>query len=60
MREGEFAYEFFILEEGHAEVTANGEHLADLVPGDFFGEMGLVEHVRRNASVVTTRPPRWW
>ena len=56
VREGEFAYEFFIIEDGQAQVTHEGEILADLGPGDFFGEMGLVERVRRNASVVTTSP----
>ncbi len=56
VREGEFPYEFFILEEGSAKVTHHGEHLADLGPGDFFGEMALVERTRRNASVVATSP----
>ncbi len=54
VREGEFPYEFFIIEEGAAEVTHDGEHLADLGPGDFFGELALMGGVRRNASVVTT------
>ena len=56
MREGSFPYEFFILQEGNAEVTHDGEHLADLGPGDFFGEMALVGRTRRNASVTTTSP----
>ena len=56
VREGAFPYEFFILEEGNAEVTHEGEHLADLGPGDFFGEMALVGRTRRNASVTTTSP----
>jgi len=56
VREGSFPYEFFILEEGNAEVTHDGEHLADLGPGDFFGEMALVGRTRRNASVTTTSP----
>ena len=51
VREGDFSYEFFAIEEGEAEVTRAGEHLADLGPGDFFGEMGLLERELRNASV---------
>ncbi len=56
VREGEFPYEFFILEEGSAKVTHQGEHLAELGPGDFFGEMALVDRTIRNASVVATSP----
>ena len=58
VREGEFAYEFFVIEDGTAEVMRAGEHVADLGPGDFMGEMGLVAHVRRNASVVARSPMR--
>ena len=43
VREGDFSYEFMAIEEGEAEVTRHGEHVADLAPGDFFGEMGLLE-----------------
>ncbi len=56
VREGEFPYEFFIIREGTAKVTHNGEQLAELGPGDFFGEMGLVQGVRRNACVIATSP----
>lgn len=49
-----FAHEFFVIEEGTAKVTRDGEHVADLGPGDFMGEMGLMNNERRNASVVAT------
>jgi CRP/FNR family cyclic AMP-dependent transcriptional regulator len=58
VREGEFAYEFFVIEEGQAEVLHGGEHVADLGPGDFLGEMGIVNKTRRNASVVARSPMR--
>jgi CRP/FNR family cyclic AMP-dependent transcriptional regulator len=58
VREGEFAYEFFVIEEGSAEVLRNGEHVADLGPGDFMGEMGIVGQAKRNASVVARSPMR--
>ena len=51
VREGDFSYEFFAIEEGKAEVTRGGEHVADLGPGDFFGEIGLLERDLRTASV---------
>src|SRR5436190_12706792 len=56
VREGEFAYEFFAIMSGSAEVTRDGDHVADLGPGDFLGEMGLLTHDRRNASVVARSP----
>lgn len=56
VREGEFAYEFFVIEEGSAEVIRGGEHVADLGPGDFLGEMGIVGQTQRNASVVARSP----
>ena len=54
--EGEFAHQFFVIEEGKAAVVASGKHLTDLGPGDFLGEMGIVRQVVRNATVVTTSP----
>jgi CRP-like cAMP-binding protein len=54
--EGAFAHEFFVLLDGNVEVTQDGKHLADLGPGDFFGEVALVEHDRRTASVVASTP----
>jgi CRP/FNR family cyclic AMP-dependent transcriptional regulator len=56
VREGDFSYEFMVIEEGEAEVTREGEHVADLGPGDFFGEMGLLEKTLRNATVTAKAP----
>jgi CRP-like cAMP-binding protein len=58
VRQGEFAYEFFVLEEGTADVMRDGERVARLGPGDFLGEMGIVRKAVRNATVVTTSPAR--
>jgi CRP-like cAMP-binding protein len=58
VREGEFAYEFFVIEDGSAEVVRDGRHVADLGPGDFLGEMGIVTRAPRNASVVAREPTR--
>jgi CRP-like cAMP-binding protein len=58
VREGDYSYEFMVIEEGAVEVKRAGEHVADLGPGDFFGEVGLLERDRRNATVVATAPTR--
>ena len=58
VREGDSSYEFMAIEEGEAEVTRDGQHLADLGPGDFFGEMGLLEKTLRNATVTAKTPMR--
>ena len=56
VRQGEFAYEFFVLEDLGADVVRDGERIAQLGPGDFLGEMGIVRQAVRNATVVTTSP----
>jgi CRP/FNR family cyclic AMP-dependent transcriptional regulator len=58
VREGDFSYEFMAIEEGEAEVSRHGEHLADLGPGDFFGEIGLLEKTLRTATVKAKGPMR--
>lgn len=58
IEQGSFPHEFFVIEAGTAEVTHDGRHLADLGPGDFFGEVALLQHHRRTASVVATSPMR--
>ena len=57
-RQGDFAYEFFVIEEGTAEVLRDGEPIAELGPGDFLGEMGIVGKSVRNATVRTTSAAR--
>jgi CRP/FNR family cyclic AMP-dependent transcriptional regulator len=52
VQEGDYAYEFMAIEEGEAEVRRGDQVLAVLGPGDFFGEMGLIDSERRNATVI--------
>ena len=56
--EGDFSYQFMAIEEGQADVLRGEEHVAELAPGDFFGEMGLIEKDRRTATVVAKTPMR--
>ena len=54
VEEGSFAYEFFVIEQGTADVTHDGERIAQLGPGDFFGELGVLASERRTATVTAT------
>jgi CRP/FNR family transcriptional regulator, cyclic AMP receptor protein len=58
VREGDYSYDLMIIEEGEAEVRHDFEKLADLGPGDYFGEMGVLERTMRNADVVAKSPMR--
>jgi CRP-like cAMP-binding protein len=52
--QGAFPHEFMVIESGTAEVLVDGSKVADLGPGDFFGEMALIEAHRRSATVTAT------
>ena len=57
-REGRSGREFFILVEGTASVTKDGEPIAELKGGDWFGEIALLTHRPRTATVTATTPVR--
>jgi CRP/FNR family cyclic AMP-dependent transcriptional regulator len=57
-REGDFGHEFFVIVEGTAEVLRDGSRIAELGPGDFFGEMALISEDRRIATVKATSAMR--
>lgn len=54
VKEGGFSRALMAIEEGTAEVTRDGEHLADLGPGDVFGEAGMLDDSQRSATVTAT------
>ncbi|MET0837666.1 MAG: cyclic nucleotide-binding domain-containing protein [Marmoricola sp.] len=47
------ADEAYLVLEGTMQVDNDGEHVADIGPGGFAGEMGLVDRKLRNARVTT-------
>ena len=53
MGEGTSADKAYLLISGEVSVRQNGEEIARLGPGDVFGEMGIVTHKLRNATVVS-------
>ena len=56
MREGDFSYDFMAIEEGTAKVHHGDEVIAELGPGEVFGEMGVLDKALRSASVTATSP----
>ncbi len=56
MREGEVAHEMFVVVEGTLSVERDGEHIADIGPGGFAGEMALLTHAHRNSTVIAKTP----
>lgn len=58
--EGSRGDEFFVIIDGEAAVTRHGEQLATLRSGDFFGEIAVIEPVRRTATVTAATPLRFF
>lgn len=56
IRAHEPADEAYLVLEGCVEVVAGEETLADVCRGEFFGEMGLVDHSLRNARITVVDP----
>jgi CRP/FNR family transcriptional regulator, cyclic AMP receptor protein len=50
--EGQTGIGFFVIAEGTAKVSQGGEERATLGPGDYFGEIALLDDGMRTASVV--------
>jgi CRP-like cAMP-binding protein len=57
-REGDFGHEFFVIIDGTAEVLRGDAPIAELGPGEFFGEMALIDEDRRTATVKAISPMR--
>jgi len=59
VREGHMSgVSFFVVAEGEAAVTIGGKKIADLGPGDHFGELALINNRERSATVTAETPMR--
>jgi len=57
-RQGEIGTGFFIVVDGSVRVIRGGEEVATLGPGEFFGELSVLDGLPRIAQVVAAEPTR--
>jgi CRP-like cAMP-binding protein len=55
-RQGEIGTGFFVVIEGHVRVVRDGSVIAALGPGEFFGELSVLDRMPRNAMVAAEVP----
>lgn len=57
-RQGDPADAFYMLLEGEAQVEVDGRPRRTLKPGDFFGEISMLDRGPSTATVITSTPAR--
>jgi CRP/FNR family cyclic AMP-dependent transcriptional regulator len=55
-RQGEIGTGFFVIIDGRVRVVRDGEVVATLGPGEFFGELSVLDRMPRNAMVSAEVP----
>ncbi|MBI2767660.1 MAG: cyclic nucleotide-binding domain-containing protein [Chloroflexi bacterium] len=55
-KEGEEGVGFFLITDGSVNVERNGQNIATIGAGGFFGEMALLDNHRRSATVKAAAP----
>ena len=54
--EGDTGTEFFVIIDGNATVARHGQKVAELGPGQFFGDLALLDRAPRNATITADTP----
>ena len=58
--EGRGGVGFFVIESGEAAVTVRGEERRTMGPGDYFGEVALIDEGPRTASITAKTDLKCW
>jgi CRP/FNR family transcriptional regulator, cyclic AMP receptor protein len=56
VEEGAAGEDFYLVGTGEAEVVRGGQSVATLGPGQYFGELSLLDDAPRNATVTAKTP----
>ena len=59
-QEGAGGAGFFVVEDGQAQVSVNGEQRGTIGPGDYFGEIALLTGSDRTATITATSDMVCW
>jgi CRP/FNR family transcriptional regulator, cyclic AMP receptor protein len=59
-REGSGGAAFFLIDSGEASVSVGGNKRRTLKPGDYFGEIALIDEGARSATVTATSELVCW
>ena len=54
--QGDIGREAFVIVEGRADVSRGGQKISELGPGDCVGELALLDHGPRTATVTAATP----
>lgn len=54
IKEGSGGAAFYLIEAGEATVSVRGEGRGTLAPGDYFGEIALLDEGQRSATITAT------
>ena len=51
-KQGSYGAEFFVILSGTVSIERDGQHVADVSDGDFFGELALLANIPRVATAT--------
>ena len=58
--EGRGGVGFFVVESGEAKVTVHGDERGSIGPGDYFGEVALIDEGPRSATITAITDLKTW